>query len=143
MTEQELIDYGYKPEECKIGTLYFKAGFFVRLKDGVALLYRIRDDEKLCAEITTIDELRDKEFRLLIEDLNINRLSAVLAYQHIVKNYPEYEDDLDRIFHTELEAFRKANNTWYETNFDPAVDREAIFLDELTNKMKSITTAFG
>lgn len=44
MTEQELIDKGWKPELCKIGTLYFKGNFFIRLDNDKALVFSNHDD---------------------------------------------------------------------------------------------------
>ena len=45
MTKEDLIDDGWMPQDCKIGTLYFKENFFARLlDDGKISLFSIYED---------------------------------------------------------------------------------------------------
>lgn len=135
MTGQELIEYGYKPEMCKIGILYFKDMFFINLKGKVASLM-VQKNEANIGEAKTIEELRKLEAEYYMQELNVTRLVANMMYTHIVTNYPEYEEKANGIFHTEVKAFETANENWYETSFDPAIDRKKIFLDTLISEMK-------
>lgn len=132
MTEQELIEYGYKPEECKIGTLYFRSPFFINLKDGVARVYSINDDNNPLGEATTIEEVKRLESDQHLQMFKYHRFVSNAFFGFLKDDYEGIQLDLKDLFCNELEAFRKANNTWYESNFDPAVDREQIFLDALT-----------
>ncbi len=56
MTEKELIEFGYKPEQCKIGTLYFKGSIFVILNNNIADVREIGDDTASFGIATTLDE---------------------------------------------------------------------------------------
>ena len=141
MTEQELKDYGYMPQDCKMGKFFFKTPFAVKLNGNVAKLYNF--DEAEVGEANTVDELKQLEAKQYLKELSMYRLLAALAYGKIVNDYPDVKEEANRVFQTELNAFRKANQNWYETNFDPSIDREKIFLDEIINKYMHITTAFG
>ena len=44
MTVKELIEFGYKPEQCKIGILYFKGSIFVILNNNIADVREVGDD---------------------------------------------------------------------------------------------------
>lgn len=61
MTLQELLDNGYKPQDCKIGTLYFKDGFFCRLHADKCIFYSISDDMTPLGTVNTIDEMTELE----------------------------------------------------------------------------------
>lgn len=138
MTEQELKDYGYQPHNCKIGIVYFKIPFAVRLNDNVATLYD--SDESEIGNANTLDELKQLEAKHYLKSLSLHRIIAAVTYGKIVEDYPDVIDKANKLFDTELEVFRKVNQTWYETNFDPAIDREKMFLDELTKKYMHMNT---
>lgn len=57
MFEKELIDKGWKPELCKIGTLYFKENFFIRLDKDKALVFSIKDDMHPIGKASTYEEI--------------------------------------------------------------------------------------
>ena len=58
MTNQELIDNGWKPRDCRVGTLYFNGDFFCRLKkDGIAVVYRCKDDMNPIGCAGTVDDI--------------------------------------------------------------------------------------
>ena len=60
MTEQELIEFGYKPEQCKIGTLYLKGSVFVILNNNIADVREVGDDTTSFGIATTLDELKNQ-----------------------------------------------------------------------------------
>ena len=57
MTDNELIDKGWKPELCKIGTLYFKENFFIRLDKDKVLVFSIKDDMNPIGKASNYDEI--------------------------------------------------------------------------------------
>jgi hypothetical protein len=57
MTHEDLINRGYKPEDCLIGTLYFKGNLFCRLDNGVASVRTVQDDMTDIGKASTIEEL--------------------------------------------------------------------------------------
>ena len=61
MTHEDLIKYGYKPEECKIGILYFKGNLFCKLDNDVASVRTIQDDMTEIGKASTIEELKKIE----------------------------------------------------------------------------------
>ena len=61
MTLQELLDNGYKPQQCKIGTLYFKDGFFCRLNYDEVVYYSNSDDMHPLGLAKTFDEIKELE----------------------------------------------------------------------------------
>ena len=63
MTHEDLVNYGYKPEDCKIGTLYFKGNLFCRLDNDVATVRTIQDDMTDIGKASTIEELKKIEKR--------------------------------------------------------------------------------
>ena len=61
MTKEDLINAGYKPQACKIGTLYFKDGFFCRLHADKCIFYSTSDDMTPLGTVDTIEEITELE----------------------------------------------------------------------------------
>ena len=57
MTEQELINKGWESKLCKIGTLYFKDTFFIRLDKDTALVFSSNDDMHPIGKASTYEEI--------------------------------------------------------------------------------------
>lgn len=87
MTEKELIQFGYKPKQCKIGTLYFKGSIFVRLNDHIADVREIVDDTNSFGTATTLDELKDIENKIY-DDL-IQKVEKKISQYRIMIQYHE------------------------------------------------------
>lgn len=91
MTEEELIEFGYKPKQCKIGTLYFKGSIFVRLNNSVADVREVADDTNSFGTATTLDELKCIENKIY-DDLihkvenKINQYRIMIQYYEKLKN---------------------------------------------------------
>lgn len=62
MTENELIADGWKPEICRIDTLYFKDGFFCRIRE--------EEDEKDVAVFSEANDMTVLGFAKTIEEIN-------------------------------------------------------------------------
>lgn len=91
MTEQELIQFGYKPEQCKIGTLYFKGSIFVKLNNNVADVREVVDDTNSFGTAATLDELKHVENKIyddLIQKIEnkINQYRIMIQYYEKLKN---------------------------------------------------------
>ena len=86
MTEQELKDYGYRPELCRVGTLYFKNNWFVMLKDGVADFRLSAKDLESYGKAETIEELKELEKKTYIDRLNLIKIEEYVLEQ-IIENY--------------------------------------------------------
>lgn len=91
MTEKELIQFGYKPKQCKIGTLYFKGSIFVRLNDNIADVREVVDDTNSFGTATTLDELKDIENKIyddLIQKVEnkINQYRIMIQYYEKLKH---------------------------------------------------------
>lgn len=57
MTEEQLINDGWKPELCKIGTLYFKGNYFCRLDDETATVFSKSNDMTPLGTAKTFEEM--------------------------------------------------------------------------------------
>ena len=91
MTAKELIEFGYKPEQCKIGTLYFKGSVFVILNNNVADVREVGDDTNSFGTVTTLDELKSIENKIyddLIQKVEnkIDQYRIVIQYYEKLKN---------------------------------------------------------
>lgn len=66
MTKDDLIKDGWKPELCKIGTLYFKGDFFGHLKDDNFVMFGIDDDMNPLGTAKTFEDIKQikKEYDL-------------------------------------------------------------------------------
>lgn len=91
MTAKELVEFGYKPEQCKIGTLYFKGSIFVILNNNIADVREVGDDTNSFGTATTLDELKHFENKIY-EDLiqkvenKINQYRIMIQYYEKLKN---------------------------------------------------------
>lgn len=91
MTEQELIQFGYTPEQCKIGTLYFKGSVVVRLDNHIADVREFIDDTTRFGTATTLDELKNIENKIyddLIQKVEkkINQYRIMIQYYEKLKH---------------------------------------------------------
>lgn len=91
MTVKELIEFGYKPEQCKIGTLYFKGSIFVILNNNIADVREVGDDTNSFGTATTLDELEHIENKIyddLIQKVEkkINQYRIMIQYYEKLKN---------------------------------------------------------
>lgn len=91
MTEHELIELGYKSEQCKIGTLYFKGSIFVILNNSTADVREVGDDTNSFGIATTLDELKCIENKIyddLIQKVEnkINQYRIIIQYYENLKN---------------------------------------------------------
>ena len=59
MTQDELINDGWVPKNCKIGTLYFKGEFFGRIRGEVFELRCIDNDMVPIGNALTLKDIRD------------------------------------------------------------------------------------
>ena len=87
MTNKELKDYGYNPQICKIGTLYFKDNFFVILKSDGSVDFHSREDDMNSREtVKFITELKKLEKQYYIDKAEHYRNLEKL-YSSIADNY--------------------------------------------------------
>lgn len=93
MTKQELIDAGWKPKTCKIGTLYFKHGFFCSFKDeNTVKVYSITDDlNPICvtSELEVVNDAEKYFYKDQVKRLKMKYLSAKEFYEN------KYNEKLD------------------------------------------------
>lgn len=68
MTREELINDGWKPQLCKVGTLFFKDGYFCRFTDDGVLLYSTSNDRVPLGTVYTIKGIAELEKS---EELNV------------------------------------------------------------------------
>ena len=88
ITKEDLINKGFKPKLCKIGTLYFNDPFFCILKDGKADIRTNSNDMRTFKIIENIDELSEvylNYYKLLRANLQ-RRLDATNALISIYEN---------------------------------------------------------
>ena len=87
MTKEDLINYGYTPRECKVGTLYFKDCFFGKLdKDGVLDFRKTSDDMNTIGKVSTIKELKELEKQYYVEKRGRLQLMVELL-DTVIKSY--------------------------------------------------------
>lgn len=87
MTKEDLINYGYTPRECKVGTLYFKDHFFGKLdKDGVLDFRKTSDDMHTIGKVSTIKELKELEKQYYVEKRGRLQLMVELL-NTVIKSY--------------------------------------------------------
>lgn len=84
MTREELINAGWKCRLCKIGSLYFKDGYFCRFKaDGNLLVFSEGDDMNPIGEAQTMDDIT-----ALQKKHELGTIRAIeKAYELMVKAY--------------------------------------------------------
>ena len=93
MKKEDLINNGWKSENCKIGTLYFKDGFFCRFKtEDTVLVFHSSDDMHYIGVAENIEQLEEaqKEYRK-------NQIKMLKLKYEAAKNYYEktYNEKLD------------------------------------------------
>ena len=93
MTDKELIEFGYKPEQCKIGTLYFKGSVVVRLDNNIADVREVIDDTNRFGIATTIDELKLIENRIY-DDLIQKVENKIDQYRILIRYYKDLKNKL-------------------------------------------------
>lgn len=93
MTEQELIEFGYKPEQCKIGTLYLKGSVFVILNNNIADVREVGDDTTSFGIATTLDELKNIENKIY-DDLIQKVENKIYQYRILIRYYKDLKNRL-------------------------------------------------
>lgn len=93
MTVKELIEFGYKPEQCKIGTLYFKGSIFVILNNNIADVREVGDDTNSFGTATTLDELKYLENKIY-EDLIQKVENKIDQYRIMIQYYEKLKNKL-------------------------------------------------
>ena len=93
MTEKELIEFGYTPEECKIGTLYFKGSVVVRLNDNISDVREVVDDTNSFGTATTLDELKCIENKIY-DDLIQKVEKKITQYRIMIQYYEKLKNKL-------------------------------------------------
>lgn len=84
MTNKELIDNGWSPQICKIGTLYFKGSFFCRLDKDEVVFFSVRDDMNPLGRAKTFEEITNLEknyYKSVIETLEAKLILAKADYK--------------------------------------------------------------
>lgn len=62
MSSDDLIKEGFKPQECRIGVLYFRDGFFCRfINDCEVLFFSSTDDMEPIGKAKTIQDIMELE----------------------------------------------------------------------------------
>lgn len=80
MTEKELVDDGWIPKSCKIGTLFFKDSFFCHLDNGNVVLYSNKND------MIPIGIAKDfSEIKELQKESDLNDIKYVLSLYNAMK----------------------------------------------------------
>ena len=60
MTDKELREKGWSRQQCKIGTLYFKDDYFLKLNtDGTVDFYSTQRDMQKLGTASTLEELEE------------------------------------------------------------------------------------
>ena len=81
MTREELIDNGWRPQLCKVGTLYFKGGFFCRLDEDEAVVFSLSDDMHPLGRAKTFDEISALREKSDLEDIKrLDRRLVMLKF---------------------------------------------------------------
>ena len=93
MNKQELLDNGWNPEECRIGTLYFIEGFFCRFKEpDKVTVFSIADDMNPLGVAETIEELESIQKNFYKEKI----IKFKSYYEELKKYYEDrYNEKLD------------------------------------------------
>lgn len=93
MTEEDLLENGWQSQACKIGTLYFKDGFFCRFKEsGIATVFSVTDDMNPIGVANNVEQLEEAQkhyYQTVIKKLKMN--------YEVMKEYYEkkYKEKLD------------------------------------------------
>lgn len=89
MTSEQLILSGWEPESCKIGTLYFKDGFFCRLKDGKAVVFSVDNDMIPIGEGETFSDIREIQKEYTKNTIKLMEFSLELKKKFFKDYYGE------------------------------------------------------
>lgn len=92
MTVDELLKFGYKAEDIRIGTAYFKGQTFFGFLNSISGEFDFRyssDDMHSVAKVTTIDELKEQEIQYFIKSIeNRETLNqASVLYLKLIYDY--------------------------------------------------------
>lgn len=85
ITDEELQIDGWEPRSCLIGTLYFRGGYFLHLKDGKASVYSDNDDMNPIGTADTLDDIKSLEMKydlLVISRILYNYKLAVECFKY-------------------------------------------------------------
>lgn len=127
ITEEELLESGWRKENCKIGMLYFAGMFFGSLKDGVFTLYHTSNDMCPIGHTKSFDEIKALQKDYFVKETNA--LESVLYSKRSTTS--RYYGKCDFKYTFEMLAFRKVLEEWHESKFDSSIDWEARFREEL------------
>lgn len=99
MNKQELVDNGWKPENCKIGTLFFKDGFFCRFRNnGNVFVFSAKDDMNPLGEAETLDDIFELQKLSFKNDVTFYKNKK----EYLLKNGPlSVHDSLGRYIRNE------------------------------------------
>ena len=132
MNKQELVNNGWKPENCKIGTLFFKDGFFCRFRNnGNVFVFSANDDMNPLGEAETLDDIFELQKLSFKNDVTFykNKYEAAKKYYEAMYN-EKYEDTSDIEEH---EDEKKSEGSNVPSTIDEAISQ----LDkELSNEDK-------
>ena len=87
MTEKELRENGWKPESCKIGTLYFKDVFFCRLDGEKAIVFSANDDMNPLGTAETLDEIKEIQMQYELDRIHTMEERLVKARTYFENVY--------------------------------------------------------
>lgn len=104
LTHDLLLLAGYTPEDCKIGTLYFKSGFFCRIKsDGTVDVRRNSDDMRSLGIAHSLNEIAKIEKEYFIK-LRQSHVAVIKQIDAIIKSYEEKEENEKSVLETSGET---------------------------------------
>lgn len=96
MTKEELIEMGFVPQQCKIGTLYFNKGLFCLLKTNGSVDIRstANDMKSLGIANTKLDIIKiargEVQSSITYHEDKIRELKELLkGYDEYIENYTE------------------------------------------------------
>ena len=89
MTNEQLILSGWEPKSCKIGTLYFKDGFFCELKDGKAVVFSVDNDMIPIGEAETFSDIREIQKEYARKTIKLMEFSLEMKKKIFKEDYGE------------------------------------------------------
>lgn len=97
MTEKELVDDGWSPKLCKIGTLFFKGTFFCHLDNGSVVLYSNNNDMVPLGVAKDFSEIKELQKKSDLNDLTsvlslYNQMKERFELTYGIKNTDKYLD---------------------------------------------------
>lgn len=93
MTKEQLINDGWKPELCLIGTLYFKEDYFCRLDNDTAIVFSKSNDMVPLGKAKTFDEIKNlqkthEETSIALAELQLNIMKDLFMKKYGVAPKP-------------------------------------------------------